>query len=99
MAANDASKEEKVLDMVYAALVDVIKDTTTDPRLRHPLSEGTRTSIRDCLDLITARRMELTKERGTHREMRPHYTDEPRDSMVVSMPRSSKSGHQDPDQS
>lgn len=96
MAANDASKEEKVLNMVYSVLVDVIKDTTTDPRLRHPLSEGTRANIRDCLDLITARRMELTKERGAHREMRPHYTDEPQDSMVVQMPSTKR---QDPDQS
>ncbi len=99
MAANDASKEEKVLDMVYSVLVDVIKDTTTDPRLRHPLSEGTRSNIRDCLDLITARRTELSKERGVHREMRPHYTDEPQDSMVVPMPRSPKGSRQDPDQS
>lgn len=85
MTAEEKSKEEQVLDMVYRVLVDIIKDTTTDPRLRHPLSGQTRENIRDCLDLITARRTELAKERGAHREMRPHYSDEPQDSMMVQM--------------
>lgn len=85
MAANEPTPEERILDAMYATLIDVIKDTTTDPRLRHPLSDKTQRNIRDCLDLITARRTELTKARGAHREMRPHYTDEPRDSVAVKL--------------
>ena len=47
MSTDEPSKEEAILRAMYTVLIDVIKDTTTDPRLRHPLSDKTRTAIRD----------------------------------------------------
>ena len=90
MTDNDASApEERVLDAVYRTLINVIKDTTTDPRLRHPLSEQTRSDIRDCLDLVTARKAEISEAAGrSGPKMRPHYADEKPekpDSVVVSL--------------
>jgi hypothetical protein len=84
MSAETESKEERVLKAMYRVLIDVIKDTTTDPRLKHPLSDKTKEGIRDCLDLITARQAELAAAAGrTVGQERPHYADEPRDTVVV----------------
>ncbi len=86
MSHEDLSKEEQILRAVYSVLIDVVKDTTTDPRLKHPLSERTRLGIRDCLDLITAREAELAEAAGRpSKRMRPHYADEPRRSVSVSL--------------
>jgi len=86
MSPEDLSKEEKILRAVYSVLIDVIKDTTTDPRLKHPLSDGTKESIRDCLDLITARQAELAEAAGRPRAAaRPRYVDEPQTSVAVSL--------------
>lgn len=89
--------EERVLDAVYRTLINVIKDTTTDPRLRHPLSEGTRSEIRDCLDLITARKAELAEAAGrSGPKMKPHYADERQESVVVSLKPSAKKKGDEP---
>ncbi len=85
MSPEDLSKEEKILRAVYSVLIDVIKDTTTDPRLKHPLSDKTKESIRDCLDLITARQAELAEAAGRPMKARPHYVDEPQTSVAVSL--------------
>jgi hypothetical protein len=87
MTDNDPSaKEERILDALYRTLINVIKDTTTDPRLRHPLSDGTRSDIRDCLDLVTARKAELAEAAGRGgAKMRPRYADEKQESVVVSL--------------
>lgn len=84
MSAESESKEERVLKAMYRVLIDVIKDTTTDPRLKHPLSDQTKEGIRDCLDLITARQAELAAAAGRAvGHERPHYADEPSDTVVV----------------
>jgi len=86
MSHEKSSKEEEILRVVYSVLIDVAKDTTTDPRLKHPLSEKTRLSIRDCLDLITARQAELAKAAGRPvNRMKPRYADEPQSSVAVSL--------------
>ena len=88
MSTEDTTltKEERILRAVYSVLIDVIKDTTTDPRLKHPLSENTRLGIRDCLDLITARQAELADAAGRPTgRMRPRYVDEPQSSVSVSL--------------
>jgi hypothetical protein len=84
MGDQGLTTEEHILQAVYRVLVDVIKDTTTDPRLKHPLSERTKEGIRDCLDLITARQAELGREAGRSvGGERPYYVDEPRQSVTV----------------
>ena len=85
MSNSDLSKEEQVLRMVKRVLTDVAKDTYTKPGLKHPLSEQTILSIRDCLGLISAREQELANEAGRSSTARPRYIDEPQDKVVVSI--------------
>jgi hypothetical protein len=85
MITDEPSKEEAILRAMYTVLIDVIKDTTTDPRLRHPLSDKTRMAIRDGLDLITARQAELAEAAGRPMNARPRYVDEPRRSVSVAL--------------
>ncbi len=86
MSDEELTKEEAILRAVYSVLIDIVKDTTTDPRLKHPLSERTRLGIRDCLDLITARNAELAETAGRPvKRMKPHYADEPQSSVAVSL--------------
>ena len=46
---NSADKELKVLRAVKMVITNVIKDTTTDPGMKHPLSDVTINDIRQCL--------------------------------------------------
>ena len=77
--------EHRILKAVKSVLISVIKDTTTQPGLKHPLSDQTKEDIRQCLDLITAREKELNEEAGIENNDRPYFTDEPRDKVVVSL--------------
>jgi len=77
---NSVEKELKVLRAVKMVITNVIKDTTTEPGLKHPLSEPTIDDIRQCLALITSRENELSPM-----VKRPRFTDEPQDKVVVSL--------------
>jgi len=79
------SKEEEILHVMRKVLTDIAKDTYTPAELKHPLSEGTIHSIRDCLALISSREAELAKEAGRENNMRPRYVDEPSSSVVVKL--------------
>jgi hypothetical protein len=85
MSDNDFSKEEQILQMMRKVLTDVAKDTYTKPGLKHPLSEETILSIRECLKLISAREGELAEAAGRPSEKRPRYVDEPQKSVVVKL--------------
>jgi len=76
---NSEDKELKVLRAVKMVIVNVIKDTTTEPGMKHPLSNDTINDIRQCLGLITARENELSPM-----TQRPRFTDEP-EKVVVSL--------------
>lgn len=67
--------EERILLAVRGTLIDVIRDTTTAPGSEHPLSEHTRNEIRHCLDLITARQVEIAEAAGRPLEYRPIFAD------------------------
>jgi len=77
---TNTDKELKILRAVKMVITNVIKDTTTDPGLKHPLSDTTINDIRQCLALITSRENELAPM-----TKRPHFTDEPQDKVVVSL--------------
>ena len=77
---DDTDKELNVLKAMKMVLTNVIKDTTTEPGLKHPLSDNTINDIRQCLLLITSREHELAPQ--SHR---PRFTDEPQDTVVVSL--------------
>lgn len=78
-----ADKELRILKAMKLTLTGVIKDTATQPGLKHPLSDRTIEDIRQCLGLISARERELAEQAGTPMGMRPHYADEPQKSVVV----------------
>jgi len=77
--------EKRILKAVKSVLISVIKDTTTHPGLKHPLSDQTKDDIRICLDLITSRERELNEEAGIENNDKPHYVDEPKTKVVVSL--------------
>lgn len=85
MSKTEPSKEERILSALRGVLIDVIKDTTTDPRLKHPLCDDTITGIRNALELITVRQSELAQEAGRPMTDRPHYADEPVTSVKVNL--------------
>jgi len=85
MSDSDFSKEEQILQMMRRVLTDVAKDTYTKPGLKHPLSEDTIFSIRECLKLISAREAELAEAAGRPSQQRPRYIDEPPKSVVVQL--------------
>jgi len=85
MSKNTYSKEEEILQLMRKVLTDIAKDTYTPAHLKHPLSENTVHSIRDCLALISSRESELAKEAGRENSMRPRFVDEPSSSVVVKL--------------
>ena len=84
-SSENGSKEQRILRMVKKVLTDVAKDTVTPPELKHPLSQQTIQSIRECLQLITAREQELQAEAGTESSARPHFIDEPQKNVAVNI--------------
>ena len=84
-SSENGSKEQRILRMVKKVLTDVAKDTVTPPELKHPLSQQTIQSIRECLQLITAREQELQIESGTETSARPHFIDEPQKNVSVNI--------------
>ena len=85
MNENKISKEEQILQAMKKVLTDIAKDTYTPADLKHPLSESTIMSIRDCLALISTREAEIAQEAGRENKMRPRYVDEPSSSVVVKL--------------
>ena len=83
------SKELRILRMVKKTLTEVAKDTYTPAELKHPLSEQTINSIRECLSLITAREAELVEGEGQVSSSKPRFVDEPSDTVVVKLDTSS----------
>ena len=83
--SQDTSKEEQILQVMRKVLTDIAKDTYTPAELKHPLSESTIHSIRDCLSLISTREAEIAKDSGRESTMRPKYADEPASSVVVKL--------------
>jgi hypothetical protein len=77
------SKEFQILKALKLVLTDVVKDTATQPGLKHPLSDRTIEGIRQCLKLISAREREIVEDAGKTMDMRPFYADEPKKNVVV----------------
>ncbi|WP_126454804.1 segregation and condensation protein A [Sulfuriflexus mobilis] len=82
MSDEEESIELRVMRAMKTTLMGVIKDTTSQPGQKHPLSDATIEDIRQCLGLIAAREQTLTGDPGNHR---PKYVDEPDDKVVVSL--------------
>ncbi len=82
MDTPELSKEQRILRVMRKVLASIVKDTTPQPGMLHPLSEQTIADIRDCFALIAAREAELAQEQGLA-QARPYFTDETRTSNVV----------------
>ncbi|MFK5891854.1 MAG: segregation and condensation protein A [Pseudomonadota bacterium] len=76
MDFEDLSKDQKILMVMRKTLTSVIKDTTPNPGMIHPLSETTVENIKLCLSLISSREREINKEMGNEQEFRPRFVDE-----------------------
>jgi hypothetical protein len=86
MSEQAPSKEESILRAVKRVLTEVIKDTATQPGLKHPLSDNTVNGLRDCLVLISQREQELAEEAGRSMDARPRFKDEPKPQGDVVVP-------------
>jgi hypothetical protein len=85
MADQELSREERILRVMKRVLTDVAKETYTRPGYRHPLSDATIQSIRDCLSLIAAREAELAETAGRPMNLRPRFVDVPKTPVVVKL--------------
>jgi hypothetical protein len=77
------SQESRILRAMKQVLTGVIRDTSTPPGHRHPLSEKTIEDIRQCLVLIAARERELADAGGQQGSERPFFSDDPKAPKVV----------------
>ena len=87
------NREFQILKAMKLVLTDVVKDTATQPGLKHPLSDRTIEGIRQCLKLISARERELIEAAGESMDMRPYFVDEPKKSVVVPITRIGRKNH------
>lgn len=93
MTSETYSKEEQILRAMKLTLTCVIKDTATQPGMKHPLTEGTIENLRQCLFLISAREQELAKEYGRPMNMRPQMPGDVKPQSEVVVPLHSVGRH------
>ena len=89
---SNESQESRILRAMKQVLTGVIKDTSTPPGHRHPLSEKTIEDIRQCLVLMPAGARELTEATGQEQSGRPYFTDDPKAPKVVPISSIGKGG-------
>lgn len=83
MDFESLSKDQKIMVAMRKTLTSVIRDTTPEPGMIHPLSKETVEDMRMCLKLISSREKELLDELGIENKDRPRFTDEPKVADVV----------------
>lgn len=69
------TKEQKVMRAMRKTLGVIIRETTPQPGMHHPLSGGCIEDMRQCLALIAAREREIAEDLGLDMNMRPVYRD------------------------
>lgn len=95
MSDPSLSKEQRILIAMRKTLGKIVRETTPDPGLRHPLSQGCIEDIRACFALISARERELAEKAGMEIKERPRFGDEPKSSTVVPISRIGKGTNRD----
>lgn len=86
MSHETQSKEEQILRAVKMTITGVIKDTATQPGMKHPLSDRTIEDLRQCLMLISAREQELAAEAGRRMDRRPQMPGDVKPKAEVVVP-------------
>lgn len=84
------SKEQRILRVLRKVLANIVKDATPAAGMPHPLKESTIYDIRDLFGLISEREAELAAQSIPDRNEKPFYTDEPKKSNVIKMPKTAK---------
>jgi len=84
------SKEQRILRVLRKVLANIVKDATPAPGMPHPLKESTIYDIRDLFGLISEREAELADQTTPDRNEKPSYSDDPKKSNVINMPKSGK---------
>ncbi len=79
MDFDSLSRDHKILMVMRKTLTSVIKDTTPNPGMIHPLSETTVENIKLCLELISSREREINEEMGNEQKFRPRFVDKTTD--------------------
>lgn len=72
------SQEQRVMRAMRKTLAHVIRETTPQPGMKHPLSDACIEDLRQCLALIAARERDIAEALGLEMNMRPkfaHQTD------------------------
>jgi hypothetical protein len=82
MNTENLSKEQRILRVMRKVLANIVKDTTPQPGMHHPLSDKTIEDIKQCFALISAREAELAEEAGFD-QARPGFVDEPQKAQVI----------------
>ena len=77
------SKEQQVMVAMRKTLANVVKDTTPEPGMIHPLTKNTVDDIRACFSLIAAREKELMEDMGIDNNAKPYFTDEQKTADVI----------------
>lgn len=90
MDFDSLSKEQQVMVAMRKTLANIIKDTTPEPGMIHPLSKETVEDIRACFALISVREKELMEAMGMENTARPYFTDETKNADVVKFHKPSK---------
>lgn len=83
MEFSSLSKDQKVMVAMRKTLANIVKETTPEPGMIHPLSKNTIDDIKACFALIAARERELMEEMGIENKDRPHFTDEKKTADVI----------------
>lgn len=84
------SKEQRILRALRKVLANIVKDATPAPGMPHPLKESTVLDIRDLFGLISEREAELADLSKPDRNEKPYFSDEPKKSNVINMPKPGK---------
>lgn len=69
-------KDRRILVVLRKVLAQIVRETTPQPGIQHPLSKSTIEDIRQCFALISAREQELAEQAGIEVKERPVYPDQ-----------------------
>lgn len=89
---SSATIEQRILRVMRKVLASVVRDTTPEAGMRHPLKDQTIEDIRACFALISARERELAEQTGVDVKERPRFADQPKTTRVVEFHRPAKTG-------
>ncbi len=95
MDKDTLTQEQRILVIMRTVLANIVKDTTPQPGMLHPLSESTIEDIRHCFTMISLRESELAEETGLVNNERPYFVDTPPQAKVMPLRKIDLAGKRD----